>query len=248
MMSDRKGWIKFFRSILDNPVAMKSLAHFGVWCILLLTATSKSRKIWFDGKEIVLKPGQLITGRKQISEFFKDLNESKVQRVLKDFENAQQIEQQTTFKNRLITLKNWDKYQSGEQPFEQQLNSKRTATEQQLNSKRTLNKNVKNRENIKNVENEREDTLAPLGRFKNVILTQNELDELKGKFPNDYEAKIERLSRYLESTGKHYDNHFATLLEWLEKDTAEISNDKNDKRTSSYDLDELDKIDTLDNF
>ena len=244
-MSDKKGWIKLFRSLLDNPVAMKSLAHMGVWVVLLLTATSKSRKVWFNGKETMLKPGQLITGRKQISEFYKDLNESKVQRVLKDFENAQQIEQQTTFKNRLITLKNWDKYQSSEQLFEQQLNSKRTTTEQQLNSKRTLNKNVKN---VKNVENEREGTLAPLGRFKNVFLTQSELDELKTKFPNDYDAKIERLSRYLESTGKSYNNHFSTLLEWLEKDVSKKRNDEQKQCSASYDIDELDKIDVLDDF
>ncbi len=94
------------------------------------------------------------------------------------------------------------------------------------------------------IKNERGATLAPLGRFKNVLLAQNELNELKTKFPNDYEAKIERLSRYLESTGKKYCNHFSTLLDWLEQDTASQSN----IRKPSYNIDELDKFDSLENF
>lgn len=98
------------------------------------------------------------------------------------------------------------------------------------------------------IKNEREDTLAPLGRFKNVFLIQNELDELKRKFPNDYETKIERLSRYLKSTGKHYDNHFATLLDWLEKDSNDKRNDERETRETSYDIEEIDKINLLDDF
>ena len=49
--------------------------------------------------------------------------ESKVKRILKSFENEHQIEQQTANKNRLITVVNWDKYQSSEQQFEQQVNN-----------------------------------------------------------------------------------------------------------------------------
>lgn len=292
-MSDKKGWVKSYRSVIDNPVATKTTDHMAVWVYLLHTATSKKKKDLFKGKEIILKPGQLITGRDNIAETYKNLNASKVQRILKDFEDAHQIEQQTSSKGRLITLINWNKYQSSEQPFEQQvnnafsknrvyenqntqksnnemnnkkstniginteylavnsvrvnndLNNKRTTTEQQLNNERTL---YKNRENIKNVKNEREGALVPLGRFKNVFLTQNEIDELKAKFPNDYEAKIERLSRYLESTGKKYHNHFSTLLEWLEQDVSKSDNDKKGVRTASYDIEELDKFTPLDNY
>lgn len=240
-MSDKKGWIKSYRSVLDNPVVTKSTDHMAVWVYLLHTATIKKKKDLFNGKEIILKPGQLITGRDKISEKYKNLTASKVQRVLKDFENAHQIEQQTSPRGRLITLINWNKFQSSEQPFEQQVDNNRTTSEQQPNNNRTL---YKNSENIKNGKNERGAMLAPLGRFKNVLLAQNELNELKTKFPNDYEAKIERLSRYLENTGKTYRNHFSTLLEWLEKDVG----DKQNTQTASYTIDELEQINTLDDI
>ena len=80
------------------------------------------------------------------------------------------------------------------------------------------------------------------GEFQNVFLSDFELQELKTRYPNDYETKIERLSRYLASTGKKYHDHYATLIDWLQEDAAQ----EQPKSKSSYDLNDLEKIDTLD--
>lgn len=140
-----EGYIKLYRCLLDNPVVWKDAEHLAVWVYLLLNASHKELSVMFDGKKQILQPGQLLTGRKVISEKTK-VSESKVQRILKLFENEQQIEQQTSNRNRVITIKNWALYQITEQQSEQQPNSNRTATEQQLNT----NKNVKNERNIIN--------------------------------------------------------------------------------------------------
>lgn len=42
--------------------------------------------------------------------------------------------------------------------------------------------------------------------------------------------------------GKTYNDHFATLLMWLQEDTEQAQ----PKTNSSYDINELEKIDTLD--
>ena len=73
----------------------------------------------------------MITGRKSIGEKF-NINENKIQRILKKFENQHQIEQQMSNKNRLITIKNWGQYQISD--------NQTTTTEQQVNT----NKNIKN--------------------------------------------------------------------------------------------------------
>ena len=53
------------------------------------------------------------------------------------------------------------------------------------------------------------------GEFKNVLLTDNELTELKTRFPTgDAEKKIENLSQYIASHGKKYHSHYATILNW----------------------------------
>ena len=142
-----QGWIKLHRVILENPIVCKDSDYFSIWCYLLLNATHKEQNKIFKGKKIILKNGQLITGRKVISKQF-NISESKVQRVLKKLEIEQQIEQQTSNANRLISIVNWENYQSVEQQSEQPVNNQRTTSEQPVNT----NKNDKNEKNEKNKE------------------------------------------------------------------------------------------------
>mgnify|MGYP001069081250 CR=1 FL=1 len=133
-----EGWISLHRKLLDNPIICKDSDYLSVWIFLLLSATHKEYDSILEGKRITLKKGQLITGRKSIADKLK-ISESKVQRILKCFENEQQIKQQTNPRNRLITILNWDKYQQLEQQTEQQLNNKRTTSEQQVNTNNNIN-------------------------------------------------------------------------------------------------------------
>lgn len=56
------------------------------------------------------------------------------------------------------------------------------------------------------------------GEYNNVLLTDEDLDKLKAEFP-DWQARIERLSSYMASTGKSYKNHLATIRNWARKDS-----------------------------
>ena len=55
------------------------------------------------------------------------------------------------------------------------------------------------------------------GEFENVLLTDDELQKLKDKYP-DFDDRIERLSYYIASTGKSYKSHYATIMNWARKD------------------------------
>jgi len=137
-----EGWISLHRKLLENPIVCKDSDHLAVWIYLLLNATHTKYDVYFNNKRLTLKPGQLLTGRKSISSKIK-VSESKVQRILKTFESEQQIEQQTTSQNRLISILNWGSYQNSEQRIEQQLNNERTTTEQLLNTNNKDNKDNK---------------------------------------------------------------------------------------------------------
>lgn len=52
------------------------------------------------------------------------------------------------------------------------------------------------------------------GEFDNVLLADAELEKLKELYPKDYQAKIDRLSTYMASSGKTYKNHYATIRNW----------------------------------
>jgi hypothetical protein len=64
----------------------------------------------WNGQIIIVKEGQLITGRDQLSDAT-GIHRSSVERILDFLENEHQIEQQKTTKYRLITILNWDGYQ-----------------------------------------------------------------------------------------------------------------------------------------
>lgn len=56
------------------------------------------------------------------------------------------------------------------------------------------------------------------GRYKNVSLALSEYDTLKNDYPLYADKYIEKLSEYMETSGKHYNNHYATILSWLKQD------------------------------
>lgn len=58
------------------------------------------------------------------------------------------------------------------------------------------------------------------GKFENVLLTDEELQNLKDAY-SDWEERIERLSAYMKSKKKTYDNHYATIILWASSDSKE---------------------------
>lgn len=57
------------------------------------------------------------------------------------------------------------------------------------------------------------------GTFKNVLLSDSELERLREAFPDDWEQRVERLSSYMASKGKRYKNHLATIMTWARMDS-----------------------------
>ena len=64
---------------------------------------------------------------------------------------------------------------------------------------------------------------AVFGKYQNVFLTDAELAELKEEIPEKWAYYIDRLSGYIASTGKKYQNHAATILRWAADDTAKAT-------------------------
>lgn len=95
---------------------------FALWVRLMLMASYEDKTIKHAGYTIQIKRGQFVTGRKSLSKS-SGVQESKIQRLLKRWESEQQIEQQTFTKFRLISIVNYDKYQSSEQQSDSDVNT-----------------------------------------------------------------------------------------------------------------------------
>lgn len=59
------------------------------------------------------------------------------------------------------------------------------------------------------------------GQYQNVFLSDDDILSLRKDIPN-YQEYIERLSRYMHSTQKQYDDHAATIRRWHSKDNPTL--------------------------
>lgn len=158
-----RGYVKLWRKTRDNP-HFKDPEKLAMWIWILLLAQHTSNKEMLGGKKITVNPGQFTTGRKQLSSLV-GVSESKCERVLTCFENEQQIEQQKTNRNRLISITNWKDYQQNEQQNKRQMNNKRTTSEQQVNTPEECKRMKKNEKKL--------NTLSGLPDFEAPIIYLN---------------------------------------------------------------------------
>ena len=86
----------------------------------------------------------------------------------------------------------------------------------------------------------REEQATPFsfyGEYKNIRLTDEEYRKLKDKLQGHTDMMIEKLSRYIKSTGKTYQDHYVTILNWYEQDKDKLSQKKNGKIPTFEDYD-----------
>ena len=75
------------------------------------------------------------------------------------------------------------------------------------------------------------------GEYKNIRLTEEEYLKLKDKLQGHTDMMIEKLSRYIKSTGKIYQDHYVTILNWYEQDKDKLSQKKTGKIPTFEDYD-----------
>ena len=151
----KKGYIKIWRKTTEWTFSDKPLA-LALWVWLLMLAKHRRKdekpiKKIFKNKIIEIKDGQLLTGRRFLSEIT-GISEATVEKYLNFFEKEKQIIQQKSNRNRLITILNWESYQGNnkeviQQPIQQSIQQPIQQSIQQkdnsLYNKKTHYKNIK---------------------------------------------------------------------------------------------------------
>lgn len=132
-MTNQQGWVKLHRQMLDSSFHNKP-SYVSLWVTLLLMANHKTTKFMWNGEETEVKSGQIITGRKALSEQT-GIAESTIEDILKVLKRQHQIQQQTTTKYRLITILNWDTYQSSDSTSNNKATTKQQQTDTYKNDK-----------------------------------------------------------------------------------------------------------------
>ncbi len=104
------GWIKLHRKlknslVFDNPDLLK----VWIWCLLKATHDDYIQMIGLQ--EVELEKGQFIFGRKVAANELK-MSESKTYRLIKKLETMQNLNIKANNKYSIITIANWELYQS----------------------------------------------------------------------------------------------------------------------------------------
>ncbi|HGI1903492.1 TPA: replisome organizer [Streptococcus agalactiae] len=87
------------------------------------------------------------------------------------------------------------------------------------------------------IEKDKKSTPIFYGEFKNVRLSKEEYKKLNEKLNSHTDIMINKLSRYMESRGKTYQNHYATILNWYEEDKDKLRQ-KGLNKKMNYDVGE----------
>lgn len=95
-------------------------------------------------------------------------------------------------------------------PCDGRKNGQRTAGKPAPSNKNTNNKSISNKKRVELVR-------QSYGSYGNVLLTDAEYQKLSADIPY-LDNLIEQLSAYMESTGKKYKSHAATLRVWAARD------------------------------
>lgn len=81
----------------------------------------------------------------------------------------------------------------------------------------------------------------PYGEYKNVMLSDTELEKLRERYHSDWEDRIEAVSAYCEAEKKTYKNYAAVIRQWDlrdKKNRREKEADKPPESAKSFDTDD----------
>jgi hypothetical protein len=135
------GYIKLWRKVCSNGL-VQDHKTFTLWIYLLCKATHKPIDMVLEGKKVHLEPGQIITGRKALARTLR-MSERNIRTCLKRLRNIENVTIKATNKFSIISIINWDRYQSQEsindQQSDQQVTSKRPASDHKQECKEYKN-------------------------------------------------------------------------------------------------------------
>ena len=236
-MADVK-WIKITTDIFDDEkiLLIESLPEADsiivIWFKLLCLAGKQ------NNSGVFMLNDSIAYTDKMLATIFRR-KEATVQLALQTFEQFGMIE----IIDGVITIPNWNKhqtldsyekkkerdrlYQQERRAAQRALVQKSSDTSSDTSSYVAISDKDKEREleKDKKIINKYEpEKVKPIkhkyGEYKNVLLTDDELQKLKTEY-SDYEERIERLSSYVASKGTKYKSHYATIRNWARKEVKQ---------------------------
>lgn len=217
-MTEKEGWIKLHRCLIDKAIWTTSTVEQRVILITILCLVNHAKKQWdWNGKKFICEPGQLITSLPSLASK-SGCSIQNIRTALKKFKKYEFLTDESTATGRLITVVNWEKYQAKED----KLTGLPTDDQQTPNRPLTPNKNDKKDKNDK------EDIYSPSKQIfeywnlQKIIIHKELTEDIQKsitKSLNKYDLgiillAISRYSKIYNDAG-YYFNHKWNLIKFL---------------------------------
>ena len=216
-------WIKSYRKMVNwQWYTDVSTCHLFQHLVLVANAGDGS---W---RGMSIKRGQRLTSLGHLA-LETGLSVQQVRTSLDKLRSTGEITSTATNQYTLITIINYDFYQSKEEKATSEITSTATNEQQTDNKRITTNKNNKNNKKNKNIERE-----ASLPHYEHIKITEDELQKLNDKWgekiTDEYLAKI---NAYVGSTGRRYKSHYSVVDAWALRDERKPINRGQRERISA---------------
>ncbi len=144
------GYIKLHRSLLTHPImANADLLKFWLWC--LMRANHKQADVLVGYTTVRLQPGQFIFGRNSAAAQT-GYSPQNIRTFVRTLEKLENLTKESTKTYTVLTVCNWDTYQSPGGAANQEANQEPTKCQPSANQEPTTDKNDKKVKNEKNEE------------------------------------------------------------------------------------------------
>ena len=112
-MDEGNGWVKIHRKIFENGLSEdKPYTKLLAWIFMIAMANHKESFFYIRGNKFTVGRGQLAWSESRLAAQF-GWSRGRIRRFLNDLKNERQIVQQKNNITSLITISNYDRYQSG---------------------------------------------------------------------------------------------------------------------------------------
>jgi hypothetical protein len=218
----QQGWFKFHRILFEKPIWVTSTPEQKTILITLLGMANHKENEWeFKGEKFIVKSGQFITSLDSIvQKSGKGISIKNVRTALQRFEKYGFLTNESTNKNRLITIVNWGIYQGEDEDGGKQTGKQPASNRQATGKQPATNKNVMNDKELKNVEEEK--LLSDFESFWKLYPKQQDKKKAYEKFKSaakkhDVQIIIDGTRNYAEQcrikeTENQYIKHPTTFL------------------------------------
>lgn len=237
------GWIKLYRQIQECDIWLdeEPFDRRSAWIDLLLLANHEDKNIIFDGHKITVQRGQYLTSVRKLSAKWK-WGKNKTLSFLRLLEECEMIKRESDSRRTLITLVNYDIYQSEDNIIGTVTGQSEDSNGTVTGRRQATNKNIKNDKNDKN---NNIGTKHKHGEYQHVLLTDKEMNKLIETYGKDIaERAIEFLDAYIEEKGYKAKSHYLTIRRWVIDAVKEKKNNGrpgHDVRRNEEDDKELDE-------